>query len=158
MINHLLLKTMGCLYGCLVSSASVQKLFCGIFSAFQWSFDDFVGKKVVSPSYSSTISGPPHRVNWLLARLLSPFLTPPLLLLVTSIYLLPLLFSMKLCEPLWVSLTVENLFTINLDVLSSVLYGWRSLEATVSIRLKARGRGLKSQTWEHQKTPDSREY
>jgi len=26
---------------------------------------------------------------------------------------------------------VENLFIINLDVLSSVLYGWRSLEATV---------------------------
>ena len=32
------------------------------------------------------------------------------------------------------SLTVENLFTINLNVLSSVLYGWRSLAATVRIR------------------------
>ena len=31
----------------------------------------------------------------------------------------------------WVSLTVDNLFTINLDVLSLVLYRWRSLEATV---------------------------
>ena len=41
-------------------------------------------------------------------------------------------------------LTVENLFTISLDVLSSVLYGWRNLEATVRIRLKARGRRLKS--------------
>ena len=40
------------------------------------------------------------------------------------------------------SLSVEDLFTINLDVLSSVLYGWRSLEATVSIRLNARGEGL----------------
>ena len=99
-----------------------------------------------------------HLRNWLLARLVSPFLTPPLLLLVTSIYLLPLLFSMKLCEPLWVSLTVENLFTINLDVLSSVLYGWRSLEATVRIRLKARGRRLISKTWEHQRTADSREH
>jgi len=48
--------------------------------------------------------------------------------------------------PLWISLTVENLFTINLDVLSSVLYGWRSLEATARIRLKARGRRLKSKT------------
>ena len=37
---------------------------------------------------------------------------------------------------------MENFFTINLDVLSSVLYGWRSLEATVRIRLKARDRGL----------------
>jgi len=55
------------------------------------------------------------------------------------------------------SLIVENLFSINLDVLSSVLYGWRSLEATVRIRLKTRGRRLKSQTQEHQRTPDSRE-
>ena len=44
------------------------------------------------------------------------------------------------------------------DVSSSVLYGWRSLEATVRIRLKARGRRLKSKTWEHQRTPDSREH
>jgi len=36
-----------------------------------------------------------------------------------------------------VSLTVENLFTINLDVLSSVWYGWRSLEATVRKRLES---------------------
>ena len=45
-----------------------------------------------------------------------------------------------------VSLAVENCFTINLDVLSSMLYGWRSLEATVRIRLKARGRRLNSKT------------
>ena len=44
------------------------------------------------------------------------------------------------------SLTVENLFTIYLDVLSSVLYEWRSLVATVRIRLKARVRGLKYKT------------
>ena len=35
-----------------------------------------------------------HIGNWLLARLLSPLLIPPFLFLVTSIYLLPLLFSM----------------------------------------------------------------
>ena len=52
------------------------------------------------------------------------------------------------CEPLWVSLTVVNLFTINLDVLSLVLYGWRSLEATVRIRLKTRVRRLECKTWE----------
>ena len=34
-LSYLLLKTVGCLSGCLVSSASVQKLFCGIFSAFK---------------------------------------------------------------------------------------------------------------------------
>ena len=57
--SYLLLKTMGCFSGCLMSSASTQKLFCGIYSAFTCSFDEFVGEKVVSPSYSSTILGPP---------------------------------------------------------------------------------------------------
>jgi len=41
-----------------------------------------------------------------------------------------------------VFLTVENPFTINLDVLSSVLYAWRSLEATVRIRLIPEAGGL----------------
>ena len=57
-LSYLLSKTKGCLSGCLVSSDSIQKLFCGIFSAFKWSFDEFVGEKVVSWSYSSTILGP----------------------------------------------------------------------------------------------------
>ena len=48
---------MDCLSGCLVSSTSVQKLFCGSCSASKWSFDEFVGKKVVSPSYFSAILG-----------------------------------------------------------------------------------------------------
>ena len=43
-------------------------------------------------------------------------------------------------------LTVEERFIINLDVLSFVLYRWRRLEATVRIRLKTRGRRLKSKT------------
>ena len=54
-LSYLLSKTMGCLSGCLVASAIIQKLFLGICSVFKWSFDDFVGEKVVSPSYSSTI-------------------------------------------------------------------------------------------------------
>ena len=57
--TYLLLKTMGCSSGCLMSSASIQKLFCGIYSAFKCSFDEFVEEKVVSPSYSSTILGQP---------------------------------------------------------------------------------------------------
>ena len=57
----LLSKTMGCLSGCLISSASIQKLFCGICSAFKCSFDEFVGEKVVSPSYFSAILGPPSQ-------------------------------------------------------------------------------------------------
>ena len=59
-LAYLLSKTMGCLSGCLMSSTSIQKLFCGICSAFKCSFDEFVGEKVVSPSYSSTILGPPR--------------------------------------------------------------------------------------------------
>ena len=83
--SYLLLKTMGCFSGCLMSSAGIQKLFCGIYSAFKcsfffniklffyWrlitlqycigfvkcSFDEFVGEKVVSLSYSSAILAPP---------------------------------------------------------------------------------------------------
>ena len=57
--SYLLLTTMGCFSGCLMSSAGIQKLFCGIYSMFKCSFDEFVGEKVVSPSYSSAILGPP---------------------------------------------------------------------------------------------------
>ena len=52
-------EDMGCFSGCLMSSAGIQKLFCGIYSAFKCSFDEFVGDKVVFPSYFSTILGPP---------------------------------------------------------------------------------------------------
>jgi len=52
---YLLSKTMGCFSGWLMSSAGIQNLFCGIYSAFKYSFDEFVGEKVVSPSYSSAI-------------------------------------------------------------------------------------------------------
>ena len=58
-LSYLLLKRMGCLYVCLVSSAHVQKLICGSCSAFKWSFDEFVGEKVVSLSYSYIILGLP---------------------------------------------------------------------------------------------------
>ena len=44
-----------------MSSAGIQKLFCGIYSALKCSFDEFVGEKVVSPSYSSAILGLPLR-------------------------------------------------------------------------------------------------
>ena len=57
--SYLFLKTMSCFSGCLMSSASIQKLFCGIYSALKCPFDEFVGEKVVSPSYSSAILGLP---------------------------------------------------------------------------------------------------
>ena len=56
---HLLSKTMGCLSGCLMSSASIQKLFYGIYTVFKCSFDESVGEKVVSLSYSSAVLEPP---------------------------------------------------------------------------------------------------
>ena len=57
--SYLFLRTMICLSGCLMFSASIQKLFCEIYSALKCSFDEFVREKVVSPSYSSAILGPP---------------------------------------------------------------------------------------------------
>ena len=50
---------MGCFSGCLMSSASDQKLFCAVCLAFKCSFNEFVGEKVVSSSYSSAILVPP---------------------------------------------------------------------------------------------------
>ena len=57
--THLPLYTFPiCLSECLVSSANIQKLICRSCSTFKWSFDVFVGEKVVSPYYSSTIFHP----------------------------------------------------------------------------------------------------
>ena len=57
--SYLLSKTMGCFSESLMSSANIQKLFCGIYSAFKCSFDEYVGEKVVSPPHSSAILEPP---------------------------------------------------------------------------------------------------
>ena len=54
-LSYLLSRTVDCLPGYLVSSAHIQKLFCGIYSAFKCSFNEFVGEKVFSLSYSSII-------------------------------------------------------------------------------------------------------
>ena len=58
-LPYLLLKMMGCFPGCLMSSASSQKLLCEVCSTFTCSLDEFVWEKVVSPSYSSAIFAPP---------------------------------------------------------------------------------------------------
>ena len=57
-LPYLLLKTMGCFSGRLMSSASSQKLFCEVCSAFKCSFDESIGEKMVSPSYFSAILAP----------------------------------------------------------------------------------------------------
>ena len=53
--SYLFLKTMICFSGCPMSSASIQKLFCEVYSGLKCSFDEFVREKVVSLSYSSAI-------------------------------------------------------------------------------------------------------
>ena len=63
-LPYLLSKTMGCLSGCMMSSAGIQNLFGGIFLAFKCSFDESVGENEVSLSYSSTILGPPQNVEF----------------------------------------------------------------------------------------------
>ena len=77
---------MGYFSWCLMSSASIQKLFCGIYSAFKCSFDEFVGEKVVSLSYSSTILGPPplSRLVFILSFLneFFPFITLPIFIFI----------------------------------------------------------------------------
>ena len=65
--SYLLSKIMACFSGCLMSSAGIQKLFCGIYLAFKCSFDEFMGEKVVSLSYSSVILGMP-RLEYLLRK------------------------------------------------------------------------------------------
>ena len=62
--SYLFLKTMICFSGCLMSSASIQKLFCGVSSALKCSFEEFVREKVVFLSYSSTILGPPPHLKF----------------------------------------------------------------------------------------------
>ena len=61
-------EDMGCFSGCLMSSASIQELFCGIYSVFKCSFDEFVGEKVFSRSYSSPILAPPKFKIFVLQR------------------------------------------------------------------------------------------
>ena len=58
--------------------------------------------------------------------MLFPLLIPPLLLVVTSVSLLPLLFFMQLCDPLQVAFTVEKFFIINLD-----FYHWCYIDGEV---------------------------
>ena len=42
-------EELGCFSGCLMSSAGIQKLFCGIYSTFKCSFDEFVEGESVLP-------------------------------------------------------------------------------------------------------------
>ena len=52
-------------FWCLVSSASVQKLFCGIVSVFKWSFDEFLGGESGLPILFLRH----HRNQWILKEI-----------------------------------------------------------------------------------------
>ena len=90
---------------------------------------------------------------------LSVLLTTSISFLPADLYLLPP--SPILHITLWTTLVVPHggkIFTINLEVLLSVLHSWRSLETIGRIKLKPRGRRLKPKTWENHKTPDYTEH
>ena len=57
-LSYLLSKTMGCFSRRLMTSAGDQKLFCEVCCAFNCSFNEFVGEKVVSSPYSSAVLAP----------------------------------------------------------------------------------------------------
>ena len=95
-IFSLPLKTMGCFSGRLMSAASDQNLFCGLCSAFNCSFDEFVGEKVVSPSYSSAILAPPSLflIFWGTFMLFS-IVTAPSYILTKNIGEFPFLYTLS---------------------------------------------------------------
>ena len=59
LLFYLIQRRLVCLSGYLWSPARIQKLLCGNCSTYRWSFDVFVGEKLVSLSYSSAILKPP---------------------------------------------------------------------------------------------------
>ena len=63
--SYLFLKTIICFSGCLMSSASLQKLFCGVCLAPKRPLEEFVREKVVFPSYSSAIFPSPSYITFL---------------------------------------------------------------------------------------------
>ena len=80
-------KDNGLLSGCLMSSAGIQKLFCGIYSVFKCSFDEFVGEKVVSRSYSSTILTPPSALTLFADDIIVYLETPKISTLYSHLFL-----------------------------------------------------------------------
>ena len=56
----------------------------------------------------------------------------------TLLYANNTIFTTENGHDLRLLLSVENHFTINIEVLSSVLYGWKSLESTVREGLSQR--------------------
>ena len=77
---------------------SIQKLFCGIYSVFKYSFDEFVGEKVDSPSYSSAILGPPPSSFTLNKRVFSSS-SLSAIMVVSSAYLRLLIFLPAILIP-----------------------------------------------------------
>ena len=100
--SYLVLKTMGCLSGCLMSSASIRKLFCGIYSTFKCSFNESVGEKVVSLSYFSAILRPPPQYTCFNAILSNR----PTLSFYHTVQKSVLYMCLFCCLAYWISITV----------------------------------------------------
>ena len=75
-LSYFLSKRMACLSGCLCPPPVFRSCFVEVAQHSRWSFDEFVGERVVSPFYSSTILGPPSYMSILIETGMSPA-TPP---------------------------------------------------------------------------------
>ena len=66
---------MGCFSGCLMSSAGIQKLFCGIYSTFKCSFDEFVGRKCFPRPTPPPSWRLPPALSFLIVQISCPYVT-----------------------------------------------------------------------------------
>ena len=107
---------MGCLSACLVSSTSIQKLFCGSCSAFKWSFDEFVGKTVVFPSYSLGILWPlPLLLYYKLLWLLLIFSVSPVIFRSITMVDLGVIFSVFALIGIFTTSNLDQCFSLVLE-------------------------------------------
>ena len=107
---------MGCLSAYLVSSTSIQKLFCGSCSAFKWSFDEVVGKTVVFPSYSLAILWLlPLLLNYKLLWLLLIFSVSPVIFRSITVVDLGVIFSVFVLIGIFTTSNQDQCFSLVLE-------------------------------------------
>ena len=70
-----------------MTSAGIQKLFCGIYSTFKCSFDEFVGENVFSPSYSSAILAPPPKFYFIFKLYIIVLVLPNIKMNLPQVYM-----------------------------------------------------------------------
>ena len=105
---------------------------CIIYSALTCSFDEFVGEKVVSPSYSSTILGPPPLgIHIEETRIERDTCTP---MCIAALFIIARTWKQLRCpsadewiRKLWYIYTMEYYSTIKKNTFESVLMRWMKL-------------------------------